>query len=143
MMRFRHYILCLSLSMLCTSLLSPADELAERMMKTVDLSGSGFLDCDWTIRKGSSMIFASGALKESKEEAVSIQILLRDDPEGTSKGYDERSNGYPARRISNRKVWVIIGRIEARVSIFNADLQSDTKLDEIIARLNPSQLESL
>lgn len=77
-------------------------------------------------------------------EGFYAQILVRTAlPDTTKEGFDEVCRGYPAKRVTNRWVWVLVGHVELRISARAARFRHDSALDGIVSAFNLKALAQL
>lgn len=87
---------------------------------------------------------ATNAMGPKSRQHAAIQIHVHPTvDEAFRKHYPEECHGYPAKRLNDKWVWVLVGRVELRLSIMDKEMQSNATLDSIIESFDLKTIETL
>ena len=87
---------------------------------------------------------AANAMDADKRQHAAVQLLVHPSTDDKfRKRYSEECHGYPAKRYNDKWIWVLVGRMEIRLSVMDKSMQSDATLDAIIGSFDLKKIETL
>ncbi len=101
-------------------------------------------DFEWRLLRGAGFLSIHAQDPASGRNLLWIQVIVHEEmTKEYAQSYRESCNGLPAMRTEDRWVWVLMGRVELRVSARAAVYRSDKELDAFVGGFNREVLQSL
>lgn len=115
----------------------------EKFQAFIPSGKQSYGDFTWTCRYLGTYILVTAA-DEAKKQKAWAQVYYY--PEGVDKRlpqFKKTSLDLPAMRVENKWVWVLVGRVEIRLSAVDQALESDATLDAIMKSFNLDEIKRL
>lgn len=116
-------------------------QVAEQLMATLPLDKAPYTGLTWETDLGPGVVSLEGLDEQRGRVALWLTVQVHEQVNETLKAtFTGRCGGFPAKRLEGRWAWVLIGRVELRVTAFTVDFEDPAKLDALILETDTEAL---